>query len=418
MELRTSLVPYGERRTNYLKVFGWAVNLRTEPDAHRHHLSPDVLESAVYDYMAKSGSAARSHGKTSIDPKAKLHVGRVVESFAATEEKHKHMGYPTGLNLGWWGGWEFTDPETIEAILSGELGELSYGGSGIPVERPDGDFDITDLDLDEVSVVKNGAGHEVNVRLLKSADLEREKQMAFSQARKQRILKFLEGKPGCEPIAKSFEAKPELMSLLAQVPEELRAQLMELLNQMMAEDPAPAAPTPAPAAPTPAPTTAPPPSSPPPPPHPEDVGKTEDPEDIAKQRIDELEKQLAEMKKQNATQEARTEVAKSFDGAVAVSTTPALTAALTQVKMESPAAAEVIIKAFQDTDRMVQDQMKGARDPFSPIGDPHDPASFEAMSADDQLVAATAQELKKAKETGEEISGQQAQDRARLRLNG
>jgi Putative phage serine protease XkdF/ParB-like nuclease domain len=99
-------------------------------------ITPQALEDAVYEYVLE----ARAHDKMHTGPT----TGRLVESFVITPEKRaalKAHGFTLSFKnasgaevSGWLTGYKVDDASTWAKVKSGELPELSIGGSGARVE--------------------------------------------------------------------------------------------------------------------------------------------------------------------------------------------------------------------------------------------------------------------------------------------
>jgi len=80
----------------------------------------ECLEEAAYDYVEASREMGLMHETTG--------HGHLVESVVITPAKREALGLGPGPSL-WWVGYRVTDPDVWRRIKSGELSELSIGGT-------------------------------------------------------------------------------------------------------------------------------------------------------------------------------------------------------------------------------------------------------------------------------------------------
>ena len=104
-------------------VFGWAYVATDEKGSlivdHQGDIIPVAeLEKAAYAYVEESREAGEMHVRK---------AGALVESCLFTKEKCDAMGLPF-IGAKWWTGFR-VDPDTFAKVQSGELAELSIGGS-------------------------------------------------------------------------------------------------------------------------------------------------------------------------------------------------------------------------------------------------------------------------------------------------
>lgn len=115
------------------QVFGWAsVAVRVDGtmvcDADQDIIEPEVLEEAVYEYVAEYGTAGEMHQKA--------HVGTLIESVVFTKEKALALGIPTDLlPQGWWVGFQITDPQVWQKVKDGTYSMFSIEGTALRVEE-------------------------------------------------------------------------------------------------------------------------------------------------------------------------------------------------------------------------------------------------------------------------------------------
>ena len=110
------------------RVFGWAsiiVDQDGEPltDRQGDVILLEDLEPAAYEFVLHFRNTGEMHqGGVK---------GKLIESFVVTPEKLKAMGLKDGaLPLGWWIGFEITDPAAIKLVRSGKYKAFSIQGKG------------------------------------------------------------------------------------------------------------------------------------------------------------------------------------------------------------------------------------------------------------------------------------------------
>jgi hypothetical protein len=113
-----------------MQVFGWASISETTDgkeisDWEGDMIAPEDLEKAAYSYVLNFRDAGERH-----DPD-KRKKGKLIESVVLTAEKQQAIGIPAGsVPIGWWVGFQITDPETWAKIKSGEFRMFSIEGTG------------------------------------------------------------------------------------------------------------------------------------------------------------------------------------------------------------------------------------------------------------------------------------------------
>jgi hypothetical protein len=111
------------------QIFGWASVVTKGGllivDKQDDIILPGDLEVAVYDHVLH----ARDHGEMHTN----IGTGRLIESMVFTEEKQKALDIDLGME-GWWAGWTIDCAKHWGRIESGELTELSIGGSAVHEE--------------------------------------------------------------------------------------------------------------------------------------------------------------------------------------------------------------------------------------------------------------------------------------------
>jgi len=113
------------RKTVGDKVFGWASVNEDEGALVWDHeddgiLSQD-LEPATYDFVKNARVATDSH-----DPET-LGAAVLIESMFFSKDKQTALGIDLG-RVGWWVGFQISDPELVAKVASGERLMFSIGG--------------------------------------------------------------------------------------------------------------------------------------------------------------------------------------------------------------------------------------------------------------------------------------------------
>lgn len=107
-------------------VYGWASVAESGDklvvDSHGERIAPAELEKAAHGFMADSRDGALLHQLRG--------TGRIVESIVFTKEKQKALGIDLG-KVGWWIGYEVTNPAVMQAVEKGQLRAFSIGGRGV-----------------------------------------------------------------------------------------------------------------------------------------------------------------------------------------------------------------------------------------------------------------------------------------------
>ena len=113
-----------------MQVFGWA-SISEMPDGKEisdwegDMIAPEELEKAAYSYVLNFRDTGERH-----DP-GKRKKGKLIESVVLTAEKQRAIGIPSGVvPIGWWVGFQITDPDTWAKIKSGEFRMFSIEGTG------------------------------------------------------------------------------------------------------------------------------------------------------------------------------------------------------------------------------------------------------------------------------------------------
>lgn len=120
-----------------MQAFGWASISVTESgeqleDWQGDMIDPEDLEQAAYEFVLFYGNGGEMH-----NPDKKI-VARLIESAVFTEEKMKLLGIPAGtLPVGWWIGFQVTDPEVWKKVKDGTYSMFSIEGEGERVEIPE-----------------------------------------------------------------------------------------------------------------------------------------------------------------------------------------------------------------------------------------------------------------------------------------
>lgn len=119
------------------RVFGWASIAVTQTGEQLVDRQGDVLfledlEPAAYQFVLDFRDTGEMHRGAS--------KGRLIESFVVTPEKLQKMGLKgDALPLGWWVGFEISDPEAIKKVRAGTYKMFSIQGKGTrtPIEDAD-----------------------------------------------------------------------------------------------------------------------------------------------------------------------------------------------------------------------------------------------------------------------------------------
>jgi len=156
-------------------------------DSHDDVITIKELEKGAYGYVANTRGVGVEHAKFN-------GIGRLIESTVFTPEKLEKMG-KMGIQISsspqaWWVGYKVDDPKVWERVKSGELSEFSWGGwakrgvlatekrkaleaVGIAKNKAgdgNGDlFELTDLEIEEGSLVSAGANPKAKVAFFKRA---------------------------------------------------------------------------------------------------------------------------------------------------------------------------------------------------------------------------------------------------------
>lgn len=146
-------------------MLGWAststINGQLVTDHDRDRIHPSEMEKALY--------AAVERGVVLGDMHDRLGVGHLVEAVALTKEKKAAMGLADDGHQGMWVGFRVTDDEMWAAVEKGERPEFSIGGEANrqPAKDEPGAYDLTDIEIHEISGVDAGAGIHVPVVITK-----------------------------------------------------------------------------------------------------------------------------------------------------------------------------------------------------------------------------------------------------------
>ena len=116
-------------------VFGWAsIAIRTDgtqiEDWQGDMIDPEDLEEAAYQFVKLYREGGEMHERGG--------VATMIESVVFTEEKMQAMGIPPGtLPIGWWIGFQVTDPEVWAKVKDGTYSMFSIEGTAERVEDSD-----------------------------------------------------------------------------------------------------------------------------------------------------------------------------------------------------------------------------------------------------------------------------------------
>lgn len=107
------------------ELWAWAstieVDGKTVIDSQGDIIEPEELEKAADQYITDSRDVGLMHTSTG--------HGRVVQSMVFTKELQQALGIDLG-RVGWLVKMQITDPSLQKRIASGEIRQLSIGGSG------------------------------------------------------------------------------------------------------------------------------------------------------------------------------------------------------------------------------------------------------------------------------------------------
>ena len=112
--------------------FGWAnVSIDTSgnqiEDWQGDMIDPEDLEEAAYQFVKLYREGGEMHERGG--------VATMIESVVFTEEKMQAMGIPPGtLPIGWWIGFQVTDPEVWAKVKDGTYSMFSIEGTAERVE--------------------------------------------------------------------------------------------------------------------------------------------------------------------------------------------------------------------------------------------------------------------------------------------
>lgn len=160
----------GPRRYVFGRAMTATIEGRPVVDADGDIVTPEELEKAAHAFARKRTLKVVHRGRP---------VGEIVESFVSTADKAEALGLGAGSDVAWWVGVRVDDPEIWALVESGQLREFSIGGDGErePVTRPpnahvsryagERTHKLYNLDLDELSLVPEGAGERVGVLVRK-----------------------------------------------------------------------------------------------------------------------------------------------------------------------------------------------------------------------------------------------------------
>lgn len=115
-----------------MQAFGWAnvsimENGETLEDWQGDIVEPDELESAAYDFVRFYREGGEMHERGG--------AATLIESVMFTKEKMQALGIPEGtLPVGWWIGFQVTDPEVWEKVKDGTYPMFSIEGEAERIE--------------------------------------------------------------------------------------------------------------------------------------------------------------------------------------------------------------------------------------------------------------------------------------------
>ena len=112
--------------------FGWA-NVSIDKTGNQVEdwqgdmIDPEDLEEAAYQFVKLYREGGEMHERGG--------VATMIESVVFTEEKMQAMGIPSGtLPVGWWIGFQVTDPDVWEKVKDGTYSMFSIEGTAERVD--------------------------------------------------------------------------------------------------------------------------------------------------------------------------------------------------------------------------------------------------------------------------------------------
>lgn len=161
----------GPRRYAFGRALSSTIAGRPVVDADGDLVTPAELERTAHAFAGKRQLKVVHKGRA---------AGEMVESIVTTPDKAEALGLPANGDIAWWVGVRVDDAETWALVESGVLKEFSIGGDGerSPIARPadahvsryapaDKTHELFNLDLEELSLVPEGAGESVAVLIRK-----------------------------------------------------------------------------------------------------------------------------------------------------------------------------------------------------------------------------------------------------------
>ena len=117
-------------------VFGWASVMERDGELvidRDNDIIDDEweLEKSAYAFVASCRIGGDNHVRKG--------VSHLVESMVITKEKIEALGLPEDTQIGWWTGWQITDPDVMDDMASGKYTGFSVHGKGrrTPIEKGD-----------------------------------------------------------------------------------------------------------------------------------------------------------------------------------------------------------------------------------------------------------------------------------------
>lgn len=131
----TSTFKVTKANDDKMLAFGWAsvsidIAGNQVVDWQEDMIDPEDLEEAAYSFVRLYREGGEMHERGG--------VATLIESVVFTEEKQKAMGIPPGtLPVGWWIGFQVTDPEVWAKVKDGTYSMFSIEGTAQRVEVPE-----------------------------------------------------------------------------------------------------------------------------------------------------------------------------------------------------------------------------------------------------------------------------------------
>lgn len=108
-------------------VFGWASVIKKDGEIvvdRQNDVVDDEweLEKSAYQFVASCRVGGEEHVRKG--------VSHLIESMVITTEKIEAMGWPDSTPIGWWTGWQITDPDVMKGMVEKKYTAFSIHGTG------------------------------------------------------------------------------------------------------------------------------------------------------------------------------------------------------------------------------------------------------------------------------------------------